>query len=74
MSEAIDCETYDLSKYLEADAVGRLTLLSAAWAKSKSESQRQFFSGQMIGITIDLDEHPAWFKHNCLCATCRSYA
>lgn len=71
--ESKPASSYDLGAYLEADDEGRLRMLVEAYGNAESDRQRAFYEGQMMGITIDMDQHPEWFQHGCLCAECRSY-
>lgn len=31
-------------------------------------------AGDLMALTVVLDEHPDWWEHPCWCAVCRSYA
>ena len=65
--------SYDLKKYIESDVEGRLKILIEAITSSKDEEVKTFLRGQMIGLTIDLDEHPEWYDWECLCSECLQY-
>lgn len=73
MTETIvhDKENYNLQAYINAEPEERLRMLYEI--KPRDAMQAQFFRGQMMAITIDMDEHPEWFDEGCLCESCRSY-
>ena len=64
---------YDLEKYKKSTPNERLMILQEAW-KTASPITKTVYEGQMLGITVDLEEHPEGFNHGCLCELCCSYA
>lgn len=62
------------AKFIEADNPQRLLMLQEDYRNAKCDAQKSFYEGYMIGISIDLDEHPEGFESACMCASCRSYA
>jgi hypothetical protein len=54
-------------------ANNRLRELVSLWKSAKTDREKAFIEGRMLEATVDLEEHPEWFGHGCLCALCRSY-
>ena len=59
--------------YADKSPEERLSVLHDAWNESTDLSQRRFFEGRMLEITVDMAEHPEWFDGGCVCALCCSY-
>lgn len=71
--ELPDEPLYDIAAFLAADPQERLMILQDAWSQTTSLWQKHFLEGHMMGISVDLPEHPEGYENACMCETCRSY-